>query len=177
MLGKKDTEIRISTLIGCGARLDGDFYVPGSVRIDGCVDGNVTVDGTLIVGATGAITGNITAEAVIVGGEVLGDVEASRKAELTGTAKVLGDITTDVIVIDENAIFQGKCNMNQTVPDKKVKAKAVKASKKSAKAALAEALREVQEAEARERQEVTTQGTAASENAAAQPNTAGTAEV
>lgn len=169
MLGKKDTEIRISTLIGCGARLDGDFSTPGSARIDGCVDGNVTVDGTLIVGTTGAVSGNVTAEAVIIGGEVLGDVETVRKAELTGTARVLGDITTAVLVIDENAIFQGKCNMNQPVPDKRAKAKtskAVKASKKSAKVALAEALREVQEAENRESRESDTQESGVSENMA-----------
>lgn len=180
MLGKKDAEIKISTLIGCGARIEGDFSIPGSARIDGCVEGNVTVDGTLIVGATGAVSGNVTAEAVIIGGEVLGDVEASQKAELTGTAKVLGDITTAVIVIDENAVFQGKCNMNQPVPDKKTKAKtarAVKASKKSAKAALAEALREVQEAEARESQETVAQETAVQEIAAVSENTTETAEV
>lgn len=173
MLGKKDNTIRISTLIGNGATLEGDFFIPGSVRIDGCVNGNVTAEGTLIMGATGSISGNVSAEAVIIGGEVLGNVEAPQKAELTGSAKVLGDITTAVIVIDEHAVFQGKCNMNQPVPDKKVKtdtARAVRASKRSAKAALAEALREVQEAEDRERleeaeQENTVQETAVQETA------------
>lgn len=167
MLAKKDNEIKISTLIGQGAELNGDFSVPGSARIDGSVEGNVTVEGTLIVGTTGAISGNVTAESVIIGGEVHGDVETTQKAELTGTAKVLGDITTAVIVIDEHAVFQGKCNMNQPVPDKKVKAKAAKAakaSKKSAKDALAEALREVQEAEDRERQEAMEQETAVPES-------------
>ena len=171
MLMKKDTEIRIGTLIGNGAKLDGDFSVPGSVRIDGCIDGNVTVDGTLIVGATGAINGNISAEAVIIGGEVVGDVETSKKVELTGTAKVLGDITTAVLVIDENAVFQGKCNMNQPVPDKKARAKAVKASKKSAKDALAEALKEVQEAEDQERQNVIEQDSSV-QNGVSQEDTA-----
>lgn len=153
---KKETEVKISTLIGSGARMDGDFTASGSARIDGCVDGNVTVEGLLIVGACGAISGNVTADAVLIGGEVLGNVEAAKKTELTGTAKVLGDITTAVIVIDEHAVFQGKCNMNQPVPDRKLKAKATKAakaSKRSAKAALVEALREVQEAEDREHQE------------------------
>lgn len=167
MLGKKSNEIKISSLIGSSATLEGDFSVPGSVRIDGCVNGNVTVGGTLIVGSTGTISGNVSAEAVIIGGEIVGDVEAPQKAELTGTAKVLGDITTAVIVIDENAVFQGKCNMNQQVPDKKAKAKtaqAVKASKRSAKAALAEALREVQEAEDRERLEATEQEGITQEN-------------
>lgn len=179
MLAKKDNEIKISTLLGQGAELSGDFFVPGSARIDGSVDGNVTVEGTLIVGTTGAISGNVTAEAVIIGGEVLGDVEAAQKAELTSTAKVLGDITTAVIVIDEHAVFQGKCNMNQPVPDKKAKAKtakAAKASKRSAKAALAEALREVQEAEDKERQEAMEQE-AAGQETPTQQAVSGQAEV
>ena len=65
---------------------------------------------------------------------------------------MLGDITTSVIVIDEHAVFQGKCDMNQDTGAKKSKAgvtKAVRAGRKSAKAALAEALKEVQEEEMR----------------------------
>lgn len=153
MLGSKDKQVQISTLIGRGSELAGDFSVEGSARIDGKVSGNVTVAGTLIVGATGSISGNVSAKAVVIGGEVLGDVTAPDKAELTATAKVLGDIATGIIVIDENAIFQGKCDMNQATPDKKAKsrtAKAARTGRKSAKAAIAEALKEVEEEAKRE---------------------------
>lgn len=153
MLSKKEKQVKISTLIGKDCELSGDFSTQGSARIDGRVSGNVTVTGTLIVGAAGSITGNVSARAVVIGGEVLGDVSAPEKTELTATARILGDITTKVIVIDENAVFQGKCDMNQTVPDKKAKAKntkAVRAGKKSAKAAIAEALKEVEEEANRE---------------------------
>lgn len=156
MIGKKNPEVKISSLIGKGCEVSGDFSAQGSARIDGKVDGNVTVVGSLIVGAGGIINGNISAESVLIGGEVYGSVTAPEKAELTATAKVLGDIATKVIVIDEHAVFQGKCDMNQTAPDYKGKRKATKAvrvGKKSAKAAIAEALREVEEQENREMQE------------------------
>lgn len=156
MMGKKNTEVKISTLIGKGCELSGDFSAKGSVRIDGKVDGNVTVTGSLLVGAGGSINGNVSAVSVLIGGEVVGNVDAPEKAELTATAKVLGDITTKVIVIDENAVFQGKIDMNQTVPDRKSRsntAKAVRAGRKTAKAAIAEALKEVEELESREVQE------------------------
>lgn len=148
MLGNKEKQIQLSTLIGKGSELSGDFVVEGSARIDGKVNGNVTVNGVLIVGSTGNISGNVSANAVVIGGEVLGDINAPEKTELTATAKVLGDITTAVIVIDEKAIFQGKCDMNQATPDKKTKsrtAKATRAGRKTAKAAIAEALKEVEE--------------------------------
>lgn len=153
MLSKKEEQIQISTLIGINSEIQGDFTVQGSARIDGKVHGNVSVTGSLIVGAAGSIYGNITAEAVMIGGEVQGDIKAPKKAELTSTAKVLGDIATDVIVIDENAVFQGKCDMNQQESGKKAKsrtARAVKAGRKSAKAAIVEALKEVEEEANRE---------------------------
>lgn len=144
---KRKTEIKLTTIIGEGAVCNGDFSAQNSARIDGCVKGNVTVTGTLIVGATGVIEGSVDAQAVTIGGEVLGDVTAPDKAELIATARVIGDITTATIVIDEKAIFQGRCNMNQDVPAKKAKSttKAVRAGRKSAKAAIVEALREVEE--------------------------------
>lgn len=146
MLSKKDKEIRIGTLLGRGTELEGDFSAEGSVRIDGTIKGNVTVSESMIIGATGNIEGNISAKSIVVGGEVLGNIDAPEKAELMATARVLGDITTNTIIIDEHAIFQGKCDMNQAVPDRKTRNKAVRAGKKSAKAALAEALREVEAA-------------------------------
>ncbi len=148
-MSTREKQVKIATLIGRETELLGDFSVNGSVRIDGKVSGNVTVSGTLIVGASGSIEGNVSAEAVVIGGEVIGDVTAPAKTELTATAKVLGDIVTNTIVIDENAIFQGKCDMNQTEPDKRNRvknSKALRSGRKTAKAAIAEALKEVEEA-------------------------------
>lgn len=147
MMGKKN-DTRIGTLLGKDTQINGDFTSEGSVRIDGKIEGNVSVTGMLIIGAAGSVSGDICATSVMVGGEVLGNLTVTDKTELTATAKVLGDIKTSVIVIDEHAVFQGKCDMNQETPDRKARprrASAVRAGKKSAKAALAEALKEVQE--------------------------------
>ncbi len=170
MLNNKEKQVQISTIIGKGTELEGDFNVQGSARIDGKVNGNLTVTGTLIVGATGNISGNVTAKAVVIGGEIIGDVCAPEKAELTATARVLGDVTTGIIVIDENAIFQGRCNMNQEAPDKKIKGKTLKAAaragRKSAKAAIAEALKEVEEEANREEAAQETASEESAENTA-----------
>ena len=143
----KNNAVEITTIIGRGAVCDGDFSACDSARVDGKVNGSVKVDGSLVLGASACIEGDVTARAVTIGGEVYGDVMAPEKAELTGTAKVIGDITTAVIVIDEKAIFQGKCNMNQDTPAKrqKLSPKTLRAGRKSAKAAIVEALKEVEE--------------------------------
>ena len=62
--------IKISTLIGAGSVCDGDFKCPGSARIDGTINGNVEIDGVLVLGAVGKINGDILAKAVQIGGEV-----------------------------------------------------------------------------------------------------------
>lgn len=144
---KKNKELIITTLIGKGAECNGDFSANGSARVDGCINGNVTVTGTLIVGVTGSINGDISAQSTIIGGEVIGNVTASERTELTQTARLIGDINTEIIVIDEKAIFQGGCNMNQEAGSKRPKpaARAVRAGKKTAKEAIAEALKEVEE--------------------------------
>jgi cytoskeletal protein CcmA (bactofilin family) len=99
----------------------------------------------------------VEAASVTIGGEVLGNVNAPQKAELTSTARVIGDISTSVIVIDEKAIFQGKCDMNQEdAKPRKRPTKEKRAGRKSARDALREALLEAEneaKAEAEETEE------------------------
>ena len=59
MLGKKNADTKMSTLIGAGAELTGDFTLDGSARIDGKIGGNVTVTGNLILGAGSIVTGDV----------------------------------------------------------------------------------------------------------------------
>lgn len=146
MLGKKDSTVTICTIVGIGTEVNGDFTVQGGARIDGVVYGKVTVSGTLIVGAAGRIEGDVNAQTATIGGELLGDINAPEKVELTSEARVIGDICTNNIVIDEHAVFQGKCDMNQTMPERKAKPRLSAKAKKSAKAAIAEALKEMEDA-------------------------------
>ena len=144
----KNKDTKITTIIGNGAECNGDFNAEGSVRIDGVINGNVTVTGVLIVGATGQINGDVTATSTVIGGEVYGNVNITEKTELISTARIIGNINTQLIVIDEHAIFQGNCNMNQDVNSKRPKPsyKAARAGRKSAKEAIDSALKEVEAA-------------------------------
>lgn len=140
---KKETQI--STIIGMNAECGGDFKAEGSIRIDGRVNGHVTVTDCVIVGASGCIIGNINSNRVIIGGEVHGNLNVPEKVELTSTARVIGDITTSGLVIDEKAIFQGNCNMNQDASKlPKPNSKMLKAVKKEAQSAIDDALKEAE---------------------------------
>ncbi len=143
----KKKETQITSIIGMNAECNGDFTADGVIRIDGTVNGNVIVTEMVIVGASGCINGDINAKKVMIGGEVYGNLNVPEKVELTSTARVIGDITTGGLVIDERAIFQGRCDMNQDASKRsKPNSRAVKAMKKTAKAAVVEALKEAEEA-------------------------------
>lgn len=132
MFGKKETAIvRINSILGPRSTLQGNFTAEGSARIDGNLCGDVKVTGTLIVGSTGKICGNVEAEAVIVGGEVQGNIFAPQMAELTEKAKVTGDVTTKDIEIDDAAVLLGRCIVYEDTPDGKTKLVIPKSAKPS----------------------------------------------
>ena len=66
----------------------------------------------LIVGQEGKITGTVSAMNAYVAGEITGNVSAPQgKVEISDTGKVIGDVTCKGIIIDENAVFHGNCEM------------------------------------------------------------------
>ena len=114
---KKDTTVdpaleQVGTIIGPGAVLDGPLTTKDSTRIDGTVKGNVTISGALIVGQEGKITGTVSAMNAYIAGEVTGNISAPQgKVEISDTGKVIGDVSCKGIIIDENAVFSGQCDM------------------------------------------------------------------
>lgn len=104
---------KLSTIIGKGTIIDGDVKVQNSLRIDGRITGKVTATETVIVGKEGEIKGLIHAKDVLLGGKVKGNVNASGKVLLESKASISGDINASQLVVDEGALFDGKCNMKE----------------------------------------------------------------
>ena len=104
---------QVGTIIGPGAVIEGPLTTKDSTRIDGIIKGNVTISGALIVGQEGKITGTVSAMNAYIAGEVTGNVSAPQgKVEISDTGKVVGDVTCKGIIIDENAVFHGNCDMS-----------------------------------------------------------------
>ena len=155
-------KITIAAIIGRNVVCNGDFTSQESARIDGTVEGNVIIGGTLIVGECGVVNGNVKAKAAVIGGRVYGNVDAPERIELTTTATLIGDMKTAAVVVDDGAVFHGHCDMGRanaqgeqaadvedtqtrkTPADEPVQPD--KKEKKSAKSAFFKALRELKEA-------------------------------
>jgi cytoskeletal protein CcmA (bactofilin family) len=73
----------------------------------------------LIVGETARIEGEIHVGTAIIQGEIVGNVYAKERVELHHPGRMIGDITTPAVVIDDGAIFEGKCKMKEKKEDKK----------------------------------------------------------
>ena len=70
----------------------------------------------MIIGQKGVINADIRAGQVLVSGEVVGNVRATERVELKGTARMFGDIDAPVIVVEEGGVFEGDCHMNKVSP-------------------------------------------------------------
>ena len=105
-------EGRLSGFVGNGTVLNGETNFQTMLRVDGHLTGRISSEeGTLIVGATGKVDANITVATAIINGTVNGDIEAAEKIELGRTARVVGNIQTARLLIEDGAILEGSCSM------------------------------------------------------------------
>jgi cytoskeletal protein CcmA (bactofilin family) len=101
----------LNTIIGKDSVIEGTIEVQGGLRVDGIVRGTVSASDSLAVGDSGRVEADLASSIVVVGGKVSGNILAKDKVELQSKAEVEGDITTKNLIIEEGAVFHGRCNM------------------------------------------------------------------
>ena len=99
--------ISINSILGSGSSVKGDVKINGFARIDGDIDGNLETDGNIIIGENARIRGNIKAKSVIIGGIVLGNIEATQSIKILSAAAVVGDIISHKVQVEQDAIIHG----------------------------------------------------------------------
>jgi cytoskeletal protein CcmA (bactofilin family) len=75
------------------------------------VAGRLIVGEKLMIGASGNIRAEVEASEIVVMGAVQGTVRARERLELRKGARLVGDITSPILVIEEGVYFQGRSNM------------------------------------------------------------------
>jgi len=113
--GNKDAG-QINGLIDRGCTVEGKLTFDGTVQINGDFRGEILSDGTLIVGADAKINAKILVDTIVIEGGVEGQVEAKQKIELRRGATLIGDVTSPALVIEEGAVFHGRCQMLTGTP-------------------------------------------------------------
>jgi cytoskeletal protein CcmA (bactofilin family) len=121
-LARDIKEGTLTGFVGNGTNMTGEANFKGMLRVDGHLSGRVSsVDGTLIVSTGGQVDANVEVSVAQIYGTVNGDVIASKRIELGRVAKVNGNIQTPALVIEQGAIFEGSCRM-QELRDEQTKA-------------------------------------------------------
>lgn len=118
MASKNEQEF---TQIGRSVQVNGDIAGKTDLRIAGRVYGNVSIDGELILEKLAIIEGDVKCGAAILAGVIKGNVDCKSKLLLQDNAKIIGNVKAEQLVINEGAIFQGSCDMNETSAGKKEK--------------------------------------------------------
>lgn len=107
--------------------LNSDVSVVGVLRftddllVDGSVEGEITSDGELTVGANASIQAGeqnkvaVRTKSAIIHGRVMGDIEVTDRVVLASTAELVGDVTASRISIEEGAVFVGYCRVGAPV--------------------------------------------------------------
>jgi len=107
-------------LIGKGMFIEGRITFENTVRIDGNFKGEIRANGTLVIGDTGMIEGEVMVDVAIITGEVVGVVEAKTRVELQAPARFQGEIRTPNLIIGDGAVFDGKCVMLKKEHDQSI---------------------------------------------------------
>ena len=103
-----------NTVIGEGMILEA-IRMTGqeSVRIDGEYRGNLELDGSLVLGDSGVIAGNVEASYFLVAGEITGNIKCHTQLHFASTAKVNGDIEAQSLIVDEGSQISGRYRIGE----------------------------------------------------------------
>ena len=105
--------------IGKAVKINGQIYSKEDLYVDGDVEGTIELqEHRLTIGPNGKVHSNIKAREVVILGNVQGNVEASDKLEVRKNARLVGDIKTARIVIEDGAYFKGSIDTVKPEPAK-----------------------------------------------------------
>ncbi len=103
----RDRSSGAATLINEGCKITGLLSGNGDFLVNGEIDGDGDVQGTITLAQNGLWRGTIKATVVIISGQVEGDIVASGSVEITASAKITGTVTGEAIAVAEGAVVDG----------------------------------------------------------------------
>jgi len=107
--------------LGKHSFFEGRLTLEGVFRLDGKVQGEIFHQGTLIMSETALVKGKIEVSVLILNGMVEGEVNAKERIEIHSKGRLLGTISTPVLVIQDGGVFEGNCKMGIKPIDESVR--------------------------------------------------------
>jgi len=100
--------------IGKSVQIKGELTGSEDLYLDGSIEGTVDLrDHSLIIGPNGKIKASISARDLVVHGRVEGNITATGRVELRKSCTLIGDVSTQRIVIEDGAFFKGAIDIKE----------------------------------------------------------------
>ena len=105
-----------SAALGKNVTVKGQIFAREDLTIDGEVEGTIEChDHRLTIGPNARVLAGLKAREIIIHGSIQGNVEAADKIDIKKEAKLVGDIKTSRIVIEDGAYFKGSIDISKAV--------------------------------------------------------------
>jgi cytoskeletal protein CcmA (bactofilin family) len=103
---------RGTAVIGKSVIVKGQIFSREDLTVDGEVEGSIELqENRLTIGPHGKLRAGVKAREIVILGTVNGNVEAGDKIDIRKDAKLVGDLKTSRIVIEDGAYFKGSIDI------------------------------------------------------------------
>ena len=99
-------------VIGAKTQVKGEITGAENIVVEGVVEGTIRITGDLRVAPGGIVKATVSAQSVLVAGELVGDCHATQRAEIQASGRLTGNIRAPRVVIVEGATFRGNSDMS-----------------------------------------------------------------
>ena len=102
-------DVRVS--LGPDAEVTGKLSFTVPTRIEGKLKGEVRASDVLVIGPQAIVHATVQADKLVVLGEVRGQVTGAGRVEICAGGRLIGDVETKALVVQEGATFEGRSRM------------------------------------------------------------------
>jgi len=99
--------------LGPGTKINGKLHSDGPATIDGQVEGEISGQASVTIGQGASIKENISAISVLIQGKVIADVQAETRLEIRPPGSLVGNVTTQALVVGDGAFLEGTVSMRK----------------------------------------------------------------
>jgi len=96
------------SVIASDLTIEGKIVGSGHVRIAGRFKGDVHVDGNVTLDSGAHLEGQVKASVVVVGGELIGNIDNAKRVELLETGVITGDVKAGSLTVAAGSRMRGQ---------------------------------------------------------------------
>ena len=103
-------DVRVS--LGPDAEVTGKLSFTDPTRLEGKLKGELKGSALIVVGSNAVVEATVDADRLVVLGKVHGNVTSKAGLEIRAGGRVVGDVDTGNLVVDEGGVLEGRVSMN-----------------------------------------------------------------